>query len=351
MKIKKKTKIILLITGLVVITWIFFNRSTSTVTEPINKHTVKKDNLVLSYSTSGTVESQKEISVFSDTTAQVESVNYRIGDAVNKGDTLLSFKISSIEDARLNVEKIQLQVNKNKNEYEIAKALFNVGGSSKNEVNTAKLTLDASLIDLDIAKKAITNFKKNIISPISGVVTEVNADANFNVDSSKPLFKIADTENLQIGINVQNIKAKKLKVGHEVKVISDSLNDNEVLKGKITKISKIASKTGDFGEATTRVIVELENYSTLKPGMTTNVTITYNKLENKIIVPFNFIQTDVENNTSFVYVLNKDNVIEKRNVTIGENNTFSFEITSGLNENEKIIENVNGIYKNGDKIK
>lgn len=351
MKLKKRTKIILLIIVLVAIAWIFFNRSTSAVIAPLNTHTVKKDNLVLSYSASGTVESQKEISVFSDTTAQVESVNYRVGDAVNKGDNLLSFKTSSIEDAKLNLEKIQLQVNKNKNEYEIAKALFNVGGASKHEMDSAKLTLDTSLLDLAIAKKTITNFKKNISSPISGVVTEVNADVNFKVDSSKPLFKIADTENLQIGINVPNIKAKKLQVGHEVTVTSDSLNNDEVLKGKITKISKVASKTGDFSETTTRVIVELENYSTLKPGMTTNVTITYNKLENKILVPFNFIQTDVENNTSVVYVLNKDNVVEKRNVTIGENNTFSFEITSGLNENENIIENVNNIYKDGDKIK
>lgn len=76
-----------------------------------------------------------------------------MGDAVNKGDNLLSFKTSSIEDAKLNLEKIQLQVNKNKNEYEIAKALFNVGGASKHEMDSAKLTLDASLLDLAIAKK------------------------------------------------------------------------------------------------------------------------------------------------------------------------------------------------------
>lgn len=69
MKLKKRTKIILLIIVLVAIAWIFFNRSTSAVIAPLNTHTVKKDNLVLSYSASGTVESQKEISVFSDTTA------------------------------------------------------------------------------------------------------------------------------------------------------------------------------------------------------------------------------------------------------------------------------------------
>lgn len=352
MAIKKKKIIIVFILIALVLLGILFVKNTLTDSNlNPNIHTVSKQNLTLTYTSEGSIVPQKEISIFSETLAQVEKVNFRVGDFVKQGDVLLSLKGSSLDEARLNYQKLKLQVEKNKRDYQIITQLYNAGGASKNEVNAAKVLLDSSIIDMNIAKRGFVNFKKNITSPISGVILELNADENYKVDLTKPLFKIADTENLQVVINVPNIKAKKLKEGQDVIVKSDSLENNEVLKGKIKSISQIAQRTANSSENTTRIVIELENYSKLKPGDTAEVTVIYKQLKDKVIIPFNYISTDVATNQSYVLVLNKDNVLEKRIVKLGENDTVNFEVIEGLKVNDKIVENLNNVYKEGVRIK
>lgn len=351
MALKKKTKIISILAIILLVIIGFYIKSKKSVRTPANIHTVELKDLTLSYNLNGLVESQKEVSVFSDTLSQVDKVNYRVGDAVKKGDVLLTLKENSIVENRLNYQKLALQVEKNKREYNSTFKLYNAGGASKSELDNAKVALETSIIDMNIAKKSVADFKSAIISPISGVILEQNADENYKVDQSKPLFTIADTENLQISIYVANIKAKKLAEGQKVTITSDSLNDSEVLQGTIKSIAKISTKNGNFSEPATKVIISLENYSTLKPGNSANINVIYKELKNKIIVPFNFILTDTANNKSYVFILNKNNIIEKRYVKLGENDTLNFEILEGLKANEKIVENTDNRYKEGEKIK
>ncbi|WP_068267666.1 efflux RND transporter periplasmic adaptor subunit [Caviibacter abscessus] len=351
MAIKRKKIILLLILTLIFGGIFLFIKSRTGTSAPANIYTVKNQNLVLSYTFSGAVVPQKEISIFSETLAQVEKVNFRTGDSVKQGDVLLSLKASSLDDAKLKYKRLALQVEKNRRDYHAITQLFNNGGASKNEVNDAKLTLETSIIDMNIAKKEFSDFKKDIKSPISGVILALNADENYKVEPTKPLFKIADTENLQIIVNAINIKAKKLAEGQKVTVTSDSLESNKILTGKIKSISQIAQKTDGSAENTTRVVIELDNYSTLKPGDSAEVNIIYKEIKDKIVIPYNYISTDLATNKSYVLVVNKDNVLEKRYIKLGENNTINFEILEGLKVNDRIIENTNNLYKEGVKIK
>ena len=163
------------------------------------------------------------------------------------------------------------------------------------------------------------------------------------------MYKIADTENLKITLDVPNYMAKNLKVGQTVDITSDSLNDDEVLHGIVKNIAKISTKSETSNDAITSVEVSLDNYSTLKPGDIVDAKINYLTLNNNIIIPLQYIE--FENDKTYVYILNNKNIVERREVKLGKNNTINYVVKSGLSVHDKLINNSSKIYKQGDKIK
>ncbi|MBE2989575.1 efflux RND transporter periplasmic adaptor subunit, partial [Sneathia sp. DSM 16630] len=45
------------------------------------------------------------------------------------------------------------------------------------------------------------------------------------------------------------------------------------------------------------------------------------------------------------------NIVERREVKLGKNNTINYVVNSGLSVHDKLINNSSKIYKQGDKIK
>ena len=205
------------------------------------------------------------------------------------------------------------------------------------------------MIDSKIASSGYKPQERVLRSPISGVIVEANADDNYKIDPTKPLYKIADTENLKITLDVPNYMAKNLKVGQTVDITSDSLNDDEVLHGVVKNIAKISTKSETSNDAITSVEVSLDNYSTLKPGDIVDAKINYLTLNNNIIIPLQYIE--FENDKTYVYILNNKNIVERREVKLGKNNTINYVVNSGLSVHDKLINNSSKIYKQGDKIK
>lgn len=315
----------------------------------VNTMIAKKSSVDLSYNLNATVESQKTVAVFSSNIGEVEEVLYRLNDSVKKGETLVLLKTDGTDNSELNIEKAKLNISNLKNNYDNLQKLYKVGGVSKYELDNAKLTLDTAIIDLKTLQSAYKPFKREIKSPISGVIVEANVDANYKIDSTRPLYKIADIENLIITAEVSNSKARKLKEGQQVLLKSISLDEEEILEGKIKTISKISVQSKKSNEMITKISIELNNYSTLKPGDSADITIIYNKIDNKIILPFQYIE--FENNMTYVYVL-KDNIVMKKEVKLGKNkDNINYEIIEGISENEVLLDNTAKVYKEGDKLK
>lgn len=315
---------------------------------PLDTYEVIKKDIDFSYSVTGNVESQKIVSVFANNATEVDKVNARLNDTVNMGDILLTFKKNSSDTQSLNIQKANSFIPKLKADYEAAKKVYAVGGISKIELDTARQALESAVIDVKIAKSGYKPFETSLKSPISGVIIEANADDNYKIDPTKPLYKIADTSNLKITLEVPNYKAKNLMIGQKVSITSDSLNDGEVLVGSIKNISKISTKSSTTNDSITTVEVELPNYSTLKPGVTVDAKIEYLSLKNKLFIPLQYIQ--FENNIAFAYIINSKGVVEKRKLTLGKNDTINYEVLDGVKEHEKVLNNSNGLYKEGTKI-
>lgn len=354
LKNKKRFAIIAIFVIIAGISLVKFTSSTSNATVSVANAEIKeveKTNMLLKYDVDGTVESEKEVLVFPTVPGKVKKVYYRLGDEVEKGAILLDMDSSSIEDIKINIDKAALAVSQRKKDLVDLQALYSVGGASKSEVEQAKNALRLAELDLKSAKNSSNGLSSNVVSPVSGVITESNADDNLKVDQGKQLFKIVDVENLKVTAEIPNSKVKNIKVGSKVIIKSDSLPDGTKIEATVSDISKISTLSTKFNDSVTKTNVKLEKNSGLKPGEKVKLSIIYDELNDVITVPLLYVEIDAAVNKSYVYVLGKNNIVEKREVTVGKTDNINYEIKSGLEVGDKLLNNISKQFKEGDKLK
>ena len=354
LKNKKRFAIIAIFVIIAGISLVKFTSSTSNATVSVANAEIKeveKTNMLLKYDVDGTVESEKEVLVFPTVPGKVKKVYYRLGDEVEKGAILLDMDSSSIEDIKINIDKAALTISQRKKDLVDLQALYSVGGASKSEVEQAKNALRLAELDLKSAKNSSSGLSSSVVSPVSGVITESNADDNLKVDQGKQLFKIVDVENLKVTSEIPNSKVKNIKVGSKVIIKSDSLPDGTKIEATVSDISKISTLSTKFNDSVTKTNVKLEKNSGLKPGEKVKLSIIYDELNDVITVPLLYVEIDAAANKSYVYVLGKNNIVEKREVTVGKTDNINYEIKSGLEVGDKLLNNISKQFKEGDKLK
>lgn len=354
LKNKKRFAIIAILVAIAGISFVKFTNSNSNKTvsaASIETKEVVKTNMLLKYDVDGTVESEKEVLVFPTVPGKVKKVYYRLGDEVEKGAILLDMDSSSIEDININIDKASLSVSQRKKELSDLQSLYSVGGASKSEIEQARNALRLAELDLKSAKNSSSGLSSSVVSPVSGVITESNADDNLKVDQSKQLFKIVDVENLKVSAEIPNSKVKNIKVGSKVIIKSDSLPDGTKIEATVSDISKISTLSTKFNDSVTKTNIKLEKNSGLKPGEKVKLSIIYDELNDVITVPLLYVEIDAVTNKSYVYVLGKNNIVEKREVVVGKTDNINYEIKSGLEVGDKLLNNISKQFKEGDKLK
>lgn len=104
--------------------------------------------------------------------------------------------------------------------------------------STNSLTEQGSSVGLQIASIEDQLSKCHIVSPISGTVLAKYTEAGELAAVGKPLFKVADVEQMYLRAYITSEQLSQVKLGQEVTVCSDYGNDNrKEYPGVVTWIS------------------------------------------------------------------------------------------------------------------
>ncbi|MGP1477257.1 MAG: HlyD family secretion protein [Phocaeicola sp.] len=104
--------------------------------------------------------------------------------------------------------------------------------------NTRSLNSQMSAADIQRYQILDQLDKCHIKAPIAGTVLDKYAEPGEFAVTGKPLFKIADTDNMFIRTYITSVQLEKVKVGQQVKVMSDyGDNKGRVYDGIVTWIS------------------------------------------------------------------------------------------------------------------
>ena len=163
-----------------------------------------------------------------------------------------------------------------------------VAKQSQTNLEASKATVERKRADLDAAKLQLSYTV--ITAPIDGFVGERTLSVGDLVSSNQVIASIVLKQKIWVTANFKETQVEKIKVGQEVTITVDALDDKE-FKGKVVGFSPATgakfsmvepdNSTGNFVKITQRIPVKIEfeaNAEALeevKPGM--NVTVEVKK--------------------------------------------------------------------------
>jgi hypothetical protein len=310
---------------------------------------VERGDISLSTEKTGQVVSDNEISVYTTSSQRVQKVFFKKGDNVKKGDVVVTFYPVDKNETLRKIQIKSLEVEQKRRDLRNASELFKVGGASKVSVDDARIALETSKLELSTLQEDLSLIKDQIVSPVDGVITEMTADENYRVNTETTLFKVSDTKNMKVEVSLSDSQIKNVAVGQRVEITSDSLPDGEKVEGEVTEISGVATKSTSLDESNTTVTIKFNDAKSLRPGATINAVIFYKESKNVIKVPYSAVMN--ENGKYYVFTVDNNSKVTKKEVKIGTNDDSYYEISSGLSEGDRIISVIDEALKDGEKIK
>ncbi len=210
-----------------------------------------------------------------------------------------------------------------------------------NELNLAivqkgsQVTSVGSYPDLESMRQEVEGTEEEIVSPIDGVVTEVNCYENGRISTDIPIFSVSNLEHFYITAKVPENKAKDIFLNQTVEIQATGLHQQ--YEGTVEAISPVV-QAGQLLKSETpgvEVKVTLKQVSEeMKPGMTAELKFLTTVRANAVVVPFDAVLED--EGGQYVY-LNRSGYAKKQYVTLGEEFETRVEVLKGVSPEDKLI--------------
>lgn len=303
----------------------------------------------------------QDISLHSKVAGYLKNISVDVGDHVKAGQKIAELEVPELEDEFAKAQsayQASLQdVKRAEADYAQASAVYErLQGVTKEhpklvaqqELDDARAKNDAMNGSLGAAQRRVEerqseiNKTKTLLDyatitvPFEGIITRRYADPGALIQAgtasstqSMPLVDLAQENLLRLVFPVPESSAALIKVGAPVEVSVSALN--EKFSGKISRFSgKVERNT-----RTMHTEVDVPNPDgRYKPGMYAFVRLILQEEKNALVVPVQAVSTGEKPS---VYVLNKDNIIEQRPVTLGLQTPDKVQIREGLAEGDLVI--------------
>jgi multidrug efflux pump subunit AcrA (membrane-fusion protein) len=276
---------------------------------------VKRGELVVTVSSTGTLRSNNEAKLTTVAGGRVSKIFVKENQTVEKGAVLLEL------DSTAQAER----------DYKRLLNLAEKGYIAPREVEQAR-----------------EQWKNTFITaPFSGTIAKKFVEVGELLIGGAPAFILADLSDMIIETNIDETDIGMLNVGQTAEVVLDAYKDVKLF-GKVFFISKTSLDMKEKG-ITYQVKIKLNPTNlTLRLGMTGDVNIIVATKKDVLMIPYTSIGEEKEEKYVFVVV---DNVLKKRVIKTGLENYENTEILSGLNEGEVVVESNLSKLKEGMRVK
>lgn len=258
----------------------------------------------------------------------VKSVHVGLGSVVHRGQLLATIDDSSIRSA-YNAAKASLE--QAEDAYRRMKELHDKGSLADIKWMDAQSKYQQACSMEEMARKNLDDCK--LYAPYSGVIASKSVEVGQNVSPGLPVFNIVDRQNLNVVVSVPETEISNVNKGQGAVIVIPALADMKV-DGEVTEKGIKANPLSRSYE----VKIKIKDGDALKrimPGMITEVFMSGESSEQKIVIPANVLQLD-ENNEYFVW-LNNGGKASKRIVSCGDFTANGVIVVSGLHAGDEVI--------------
>lgn len=358
---KKKTKIIILISACILIAVIGIYFLFPKESNNQNIYVQKVSTIIGSSYTenrySGVVESSETVDINQDGNKSITDMYVEAGQKVSKGDKLFSYDTTeasnSIAQKKLDIEAQNNEIQAQNNTIADYKAELNKGGDKVEiqarindasfAIRQAQNTIKATQTEIDQLNKQIEN--STVLSTIDGIIKEVNRDGGTDESGNqKPLVSITQTTDFRVKGSISEMGT--ISEGTSV-IVRSRVNEDQIYKGTVTKVETDPQSNSnnnfygnDSGESASKYpfYVSLDNNKGLMLGQHVYIEADNGQSTKKkgIWLDASFIVSD-DNGNSYVWVSEKGK-LKKRKVELGKTDeeTYTTKIKSGLSVDDYI---------------
>jgi RND family efflux transporter MFP subunit len=230
---------------------------------------------------------------------------------------------------------------------ERAQSLVAKGFISRADIDQRVATRDGALARVNVAKAQLAAAREraerlDVRAPSAGLVLTRSVEAGQVVGAgSGALFRIAEGGVLEMRAQLAEQDLARLKPGMVATVTP--VGAREGYKGKLWLIDPVIDPTSRQGIAR----IQLDYAPGLRVGAFARARIEAGEATRPLL-PQSAVLADAEGN--YVFVLGKDNKVERRAITVGTVSDAGVGVASGLTGAEKVVASAGAFLKPGDKI-
>lgn len=333
--------IYLKIIGLVSLVLILFscnnnrNNSVSETSTPVWVEEVQSRNIEEYITTTGTAKATKTIDLKSEINGSYSVQKnprtgrpYQLGDIIEAGAVIIRLENREHENnVQLESKKLQIQITEK--EWEGQKILFEKGGATEKDVNTAENAFINAKLALETAY--ITLGKLSIKAPFKGVIVALPYyTPGVEVASGSDMVSIMDYSKMYVETQFPENALPKLEVGQEVHITNYNIK-SDTLKGRLSQLSPaINEETRTFAG-----YIEIENPDLkLRPGMFAKADVITVRKDSVLSIPKEIIKN--RRGGKIVYTVNRSSAEEKL-IHTGISDDKYIEVEKGLEAGDKVV--------------
>lgn len=377
---KKRRKWVIVVIVLLLIAGGIYGASTmmgsKAAPEPVKTTQVKRGTITEVAALSGTVQANKTVEVKSRASGTVIEVATGSGANVKKGDLLVrldpvdeqravalatvaldsaknrlaqaeaSLKLTILQQAEAEAKAearrkaaqtgsvTAEEVRAAENEVKLAQVNVDM---RKAEVATANTSVTTAQLSLDDSNKRLS--ETTILAPMDGTVLSVSVQVGTivsspisNVGGGVVLCVIGDLSVMHVLGALDEADVGRVKSKQEVQIKVDAYPDR-LFEGRVAAIAPLGKSESNVVTFDLDVIVTDKRMNLLKPGMSADLQVIVNRIENTLMVPVTAVRA--QNRKQSVTRASGEEVAVKCGASDGAN----VAVLEGLNEGDEVVLN------------
>ena len=272
-------------------------------------------------------------------------------DVKNRKKALESAKSKMQMLERFDMPKMQVELNSKVTEAERRYERLIKQGESK--LNRAKGRLAEAQRKLKVNQDQLTEINEQLthtklFAPVDGIAlysprtsrNRPNIEEGVEVRKNRSIISIPSLQKMKVTVKIPEFHISKIKRDQKAFITLESISDTRY-NGKVIRVNHLPDRNNSwFGSNeqfySTEILIT-DPLPDVKPSISATATININDLKDVISIPLQAIISEKE--TYYCYVKNGAKHTKKQ-IELGLQNTSFAQITSGLNEGDKVLLNI-----------
>jgi RND family efflux transporter MFP subunit len=299
-----------------------------------------------------------EVELHAKVSGYLQQMNVDFGDRVKAGQLLATIEIPELKDELDNAVATEKKTEADYRNAHLAYSRLTAVNQdhpnlvAQQDLDTAESRDSDTSAAIAAAKAEVEKYQTlldytKITAPFDGVVTRRYTDPGSMIQAGTasqalPLLRLSDNYHLRLDFPVSVDYVQNIHIGDPVDVQIESL-------GGKTFTGKISRFTDRVDETTRTMTAEMEVANSkleLIPGMYATVVLKANQRPHAVAIPTEAVSAG----KSTVLVVNANNEVEQRTITLGMETPTKYEVLSGVKEGDLVLIGNTSQLKPGEKV-